>query len=172
MGLRQYINRIMENKSQQSVNLADPAALNMLFGSPSSASGALVTPETALRCPAVFACVKVIAESVAQLPLVLYKRSADGGNGGLDQVGIPCWLVMLDQEGDAGLAFQARFEGAADDHVLMAIGHTIKQGGKTTDPAGSVWSGKRADCFGLDHGATPASVGIEASAEAVLSGRM
>lgn len=50
-----------------------------LFGGSPSAAGVAVTPETAMRCPAVYASVKVLAESVAQLPLHLYRRTADGG---------------------------------------------------------------------------------------------
>jgi len=61
------------------ISLADPAAMSLLFGAQQTAAGASVTPETAMHSPAVYACVKVIAESVSQLPLVLYKRTADGG---------------------------------------------------------------------------------------------
>ena len=63
----------------QSFTLADPAAMSLLFGAQATAAGAMVTPENAMHCPAVYACVKVIGESVSQLPLVLYKRAADGG---------------------------------------------------------------------------------------------
>ncbi|MFD0846912.1 phage portal protein [Sphingosinicella xenopeptidilytica] len=50
-----------------------------MFGASPTAAGATVTPETAMRCPTVYGSVKVIAESVAQLPLHLYRRTADGG---------------------------------------------------------------------------------------------
>lgn len=43
-----------------------------------TASGMRVTPETALASAPVFACVKVLAESVAVLPLLLYQRLVDG----------------------------------------------------------------------------------------------
>lgn len=43
-----------------------------------SNTGKAVTPQTALRCSAVFACVNVIAQTVAQLPLHLYRRTAKG----------------------------------------------------------------------------------------------
>lgn len=60
--------------------LADPSPeLIALFGATPSASGVAVTPETAMRCPTVYASVKVIAESVAQLPLHLHRRKPDGG---------------------------------------------------------------------------------------------
>jgi HK97 family phage portal protein len=60
--------------------LAAPSPeLIALFGAGPSASGVAVTPETAMRCPTVYASVKVIAESVAQLPLHLYRRTGEGG---------------------------------------------------------------------------------------------
>lgn len=43
-----------------------------------TAGGALVTPETALTHTTVYACVKVISETLSMLPLVLYKRKGDG----------------------------------------------------------------------------------------------
>jgi HK97 family phage portal protein len=64
---------------ERKATLATPSPeLLALFGAAPTASGAAVTPETALRCPAVYASVKVIAESVAQLPLHLYRRTAGG----------------------------------------------------------------------------------------------
>ena len=61
-------------------SLANPSAeLLALFGATPTASGTIVTPESAMRCATVYASVKVIAESVAQLPLHLYRRTEDGG---------------------------------------------------------------------------------------------
>jgi HK97 family phage portal protein len=44
-----------------------------------SKAGTLVSPETALKISAVYACVKVLAETVASLPLFIYRRRGDGG---------------------------------------------------------------------------------------------
>ena len=44
-----------------------------------TASGARVTPASALTFPAVYACVKVIAEALMQMPLFLYERLPNGG---------------------------------------------------------------------------------------------
>ena len=49
-----------------------------LIAAPAS-SGVRVTAEQAMRCAAVYACVRVIAESIAQLPLPVYVRTAGGG---------------------------------------------------------------------------------------------
>jgi HK97 family phage portal protein len=58
--------------------LSDPA-LFTLFGGVPVAAGVPVTPASAMRCPTVYAAVKVLAESVAQLPLHLYRRTVNGG---------------------------------------------------------------------------------------------
>jgi HK97 family phage portal protein len=44
-----------------------------------TASGQDVTPELALKLAAVYACVRVVAETIASLPLIIYKRLPDGG---------------------------------------------------------------------------------------------
>ena len=44
-----------------------------------SHAGAQVDEKTALNSSAVWACVRVLAESVASLPLHLYRRQIDGG---------------------------------------------------------------------------------------------
>jgi HK97 family phage portal protein len=44
-----------------------------------SASGQTVTPELALRLAAVYSCVRVCAETIASLPLIIYQRLPDGG---------------------------------------------------------------------------------------------
>ena len=44
-----------------------------------TASGARVTPDTALQLTAVFACVRVLSETVASLPLFIYRWRSDGG---------------------------------------------------------------------------------------------
>lgn len=38
-----------------------------------------VTPETAIQFSAVYACVKIISETLSSVPLVMYRRKADGG---------------------------------------------------------------------------------------------
>ncbi len=50
-----------------------------LFGFADAAAGKPVTPDTALQVSAFWACVKLLAETIATLPLALYRREADGG---------------------------------------------------------------------------------------------
>ncbi len=56
-----------------------------------TASGARVSPDGALRLAAVYACVRVLSETMASLPLVVYRPRADGGK---DQV-TDHWLYRL-----------------------------------------------------------------------------
>ena len=45
----------------------------------SNASGEHVTHENSLQVSTVFACVRVLSESIASLPLIVYRRQPDGG---------------------------------------------------------------------------------------------
>ena len=49
------------------------------FASYGTASGQRVSPEHAMRLAAVYACVRVISETIASLPFIIYKRLQDGG---------------------------------------------------------------------------------------------
>jgi HK97 family phage portal protein len=57
----------------------DPVVAEWWGGSSGTASGASVTADSAMRVSAVFACVRVLAESVASLPCHLHKRTPDDG---------------------------------------------------------------------------------------------
>ncbi|MCK6444407.1 phage portal protein [Elstera cyanobacteriorum] len=49
-----------------------------LLSANNTSAGIAVSPENALRCPIVLGCVRVIADSVSQLPLILYRRRENG----------------------------------------------------------------------------------------------
>lgn len=46
-----------------------------------SSSGQTVNEKTAMQMSAVYACVRIIAEAIAQIPLNVYRLTADGGKG-------------------------------------------------------------------------------------------
>jgi HK97 family phage portal protein len=50
----------------------------IIYGTGKSSAGVHVTPQRAMQHAAVFSCVRVLAESVGQLPLHLYEIAADG----------------------------------------------------------------------------------------------
>ncbi|GAB5500979.1 MAG: phage portal protein [Pseudohongiellaceae bacterium] len=51
----------------------------LLRGGGQTAAGVSVSPQTALRQATVGACIRVLSETIASLPLVLYRSRADGG---------------------------------------------------------------------------------------------
>ncbi len=57
----------------------DPALADWFGTSSMSAAGVSVTPDSAMRASAVFSCVRVLSETVASTPLILYRRLSDGG---------------------------------------------------------------------------------------------
>jgi HK97 family phage portal protein len=59
-------------------SLSDPWTSQLLGGYGPTLSGVNVTGETAMRCAAVFGCVKVLAESISQLPVHVYRTMPDG----------------------------------------------------------------------------------------------
>ena len=58
--------------------LSDDGAVTLFASSSNSHAGVVVTEETAITYTAVWACVKVIAESIASVPLILYRRLDEG----------------------------------------------------------------------------------------------
>lgn len=62
-----------------STPLSNPDAwLSYAFGAYPTKAGAVVTPETAMRFNTVYACITLIAETMGQMPLVLYRSTGDG----------------------------------------------------------------------------------------------
>lgn len=80
MGMFSFLKR--QPKAAKSITLATtPDQLaELLRGTWSeSSSGEYITPTSAMQCSTVFACVGVLAETVAQLPVRVYRKTADGG---------------------------------------------------------------------------------------------
>src|SRR6218665_381393 len=73
-GAKEY--RSLDNPS---VDLASPQAWNLLFGDGAgSFADEVVSEQTALQVPAVWAAVNFLADKVAGLPLNVYRKTADG----------------------------------------------------------------------------------------------
>lgn len=76
--VRQFLER-RASPENPSTNLSNPDSwLYDAFGATASATGVRVSEMTALRSTAVFACVRVLAESVASLPLQVVREREDG----------------------------------------------------------------------------------------------
>ena len=74
-----FLSKIKENRSEISC-LANPKQwLIDLIGGSQSISGVKVTEENAMTFSAVYAAVRIIAETIASLPLNVYRELPDGG---------------------------------------------------------------------------------------------
>lgn len=69
------------------------AALADLLAGPKSATGRAVTPATALQLTAVYACVRLIAETFATLPAITYRRLERGKERATDH---PNYVLLHD----------------------------------------------------------------------------
>jgi len=68
-------------------------------------TGITITPDNALRASAVYACVRLLSESVAMLPLVLYRRNGEMKEKAYDH---PLYLLLHDAPNDEMTAFDYR----------------------------------------------------------------
>lgn len=71
-----------ENKEQRTawhVSQTPPAQVMKSWGLGETAAGIAIDESSALSIGVVYACVRIIAENVASLPLILYRRVAGGG---------------------------------------------------------------------------------------------
>lgn len=71
-----------------------------------SHTGKTVTPNTALSISAVYACVRVISETVASLPLIVYERLPDGGKRRATE--FPLYSLLHDSPNDLMTSFEYR----------------------------------------------------------------
>lgn len=95
---------------------------NYLFGRRwQTDSGAVVTPDTAMRVAAVYSCVRVVSEDMAGLPLITYKRTATGRDRATDY-----WLASLIEDPNpwqSGLEFRELLQAHVE---LCGNGYAIK----------------------------------------------
>lgn len=71
-----------------------------------STSGAIVTPGSAMQLSAVYACVKILAEAVAELPLHTYEMMADGDKR--KAIEHPLYFLLHDQPNPEMTSFTFR----------------------------------------------------------------
>lgn len=69
---------IWDKRSSISIRPGDPAAAELFGVTARSNSGKRVTEDTALNISTVFACVRILAETMATLPFQMMERKADG----------------------------------------------------------------------------------------------
>lgn len=95
--------------------LSDPNHwLSKVISASNTAAGVNVNADNALKVSAVYACVKVLAEAVASLPLMLYRRKGDGKESAADD---PLYSLLHDAPNDLQTSFEWREAGVA--HVAL-----------------------------------------------------
>jgi HK97 family phage portal protein len=98
--------------------------LSELFGGALSQAGQSVTPERATGVAAVHACVQLIAETVASLPLAPYRR-LDNGDRQTDSAH-PLYRVLHDRANAVQTAFEFR-EQLLASVLLTGNGYALKE---------------------------------------------
>lgn len=94
---------LQPNKPEQRTSLNTLVDLGMGY---QTRSGVQVTPSSALSMTAVWACVRVVAESLAGLPLLVYRRRNDGGKE--RAADHPVYRLLHDQPNPEMSAFELR----------------------------------------------------------------
>jgi HK97 family phage portal protein len=123
MGVWQRVANVFSPKAELTENLSLEQYMALLteqYGVRTS-SGVNVSPETALRQTTVLICVRVLAESVASLPCILYKRRKDGGKDRAD--GQPLYRVLHDKANGWNTSFEY-FEGTMTNLATRGNGYS------------------------------------------------
>lgn len=87
--------------------------LSFLFGS--TTSGKVVNEQTAMQTTAVYACVRILSEAVAGLPLHIYRYRADGGKERIPQH--PLYSLLHDEPNSEMTSFV--FRETLMSHLLL-----------------------------------------------------
>lgn len=87
------------------------------FGVNPAASGVSVTPTSAMRVSAVFACVQLISGAISTMPVHLYQNTTDGR----ERVDDPLWWMLNEQPGPAWTA-ASMWEAVVIDMLLRESG--------------------------------------------------
>lgn len=101
MGIKSWFSRDKESRASAS----DPNFWKQLTGwFGLSASGKVVNAETAMTVATVYACVKVISETVASLPVFIYRTKSDGSRAVARTV--PAFMVLHDDPNPVWTTFE------------------------------------------------------------------
>lgn len=129
LGVREKIIKILGGQLRETVVSSDNAGMAAIFGPPASKSGVLVSEESAMRFSAVYACVRILSESIASLPLKLYKRGPDDSKK--PAINHPLYSILHDKMNNEQTAFEAREQIVA--HLCLWGNAYLK---KVYDPTG------------------------------------
>lgn len=114
------LSRLLRPTEQRDSTLKNPdrALIDALRGGIGTAAGVYVSDEGALAYGAVLACVRVLSESVASLPCILYERVNDHGHAGKQRATAhPLYRVLHNKPNPEMSAFE--FWEMALVHLLL-----------------------------------------------------
>ncbi len=113
MGVISQLTRLLKPEKRGSGKVNDPNMwVNELVGRlGGTASGANVTPDNALKISTVFLCVKILSESIASLPLMVYRKRKGGGKDVAD--GHYLYTLLHDTPNSEQNSFEFREFGQA-----------------------------------------------------------
>lgn len=102
-----FVTQLLERRSieRPAVPLTSQTLIGVLTGAP-TAAGRVVSPEGALRVIVVYACVRILAETIASLPFPVYKRLPEGGK--VRDFDHPLYEVLHDQANPEMSSFELR----------------------------------------------------------------
>ena len=106
------LTRLFHSRDKPNATNAASPALAFFFGS--SAAGKAVNPRTAMQMTTVYACVRVIAETVASLPLHVFRSVELGSEKATDH---HLYRMLYDEPNAEMTSFQ--FREAAMTHLLL-----------------------------------------------------
>lgn len=110
--------RSLENPS---ISIADPAALEEIFGLERTESGVIITETTAQNHHAVFRATSLIAGDLARLPLFYYRQQGDNKTRAKDQ---PLYRMLHASPAPNLTSFQWRFQ-TQSQALLLGNGYTV-----------------------------------------------
>jgi len=130
MSLRTRIRQLKDNVLLR--GLSDPNHWLTRFIQSPAASGMSVTSDSSLRVAAVYACVRVLAETIASLPLSIYERVGDGKKPATSH---PLYSILHDSPNEFQTSFEFReclvahvnLKGEAFSRIVMGGGGKIQE---------------------------------------------
>lgn len=112
------IEKLLNWSGPSPVQASSPLSLTEVWFTDSNASGIAVSPDTALKISTVYACVGLLSETIASLPIVVY-RYLENEVGRERARNHPLYYVLHDQPNDIQTAF---------DFVQMMQAHALLRG--------------------------------------------
>ena len=134
-----FLTRLLEARSDSfenpSTSLANPAAwLVHFFGGGEAMAGVHVNERSAAGVPAIYACVRIIAEAIACLPLQVMERLPGGGRQ--PAVDHPLYELLHDRPNDVQTSFVLR-ETASAHQALWGNGYMfVERDARSLRPLG------------------------------------